>query len=95
MGAAVLERARSIFQPNLPEEFGWVDWLDKEHLRLFAGELHDALQRAAGDEEFEELLDAWKATAEMDHSPELQREIERNRRGRFVPADEWPKQSIA
>jgi len=90
MGAAVLERAEEIFAAELPEEFGWVAWLTPANLRVFAGELLAAARRGASDEDVRELLDGWQATAELDHSPEAQVQIERNRQsGRWAPVDEW------
>jgi hypothetical protein len=90
MGAAVLKRAEAIFSEKLPEEFGWVAWLTPENLRIFAGELLAAARRGDSDDDAHELLDGWQATAELDHSPEAQDQIERNRQsGRWAPVDEW------
>ena len=93
MGALLLERAKNeIFRTDaLSEEFGWIAWLTPTHLRLFAGEFLQAAESAKQDDvSISELLDAWKATAEVDASPEVQKEIERNRASaRFASVDEW------
>jgi hypothetical protein len=60
-------------------------------MRLFAVELNAALADPA-PEKLAALLDSWRATAELDHSPEAQETMQRNRtQGRFAPVDEWLK----
>lgn len=91
MGAVSLaEFARELFtRDEIPEELGWIAWLSPSHLRLFAGELYAATQANAGAEAIAALLDSWKATAELDSSPAVRAQIERNREHRFVSVDEW------
>ena len=88
--ADLQEQARALFaEDDLPEELGWVAWLSSRHMRLFAVDLNAALASPSVDE-LTALFESWRATAELDHSPELQEQIERNRRsGRFAPVDEW------
>lgn len=84
------ERARELFsEDRLPEGFGWVAWLTPRHMRLFAVELNAALADPS-PEKLAALLDSWRATAELDHAPEAQEIMQRNRaQGRFAPVDEW------
>ncbi len=88
--ASLPDKARELFaEDDLPEEFGWVAWLSPRHMRLFAVELNAALA-APSVEKLTTLLDSWRATAEVDRSPEVQQTIERNRAsGRFAPVDKW------
>jgi hypothetical protein len=84
------EKARELFvRDEIPEDLGWITWLTPSHLRLFSGEVYAATQAGASNEEMAELLDSWKATAELDHSPELLEQLERNRGRNFMTADEW------
>lgn len=85
--------ARDFFSEEaLPPSFEWVSWLSQLHQRLFAVELNAALAAREPDPfELADLIDAWKATADMDRSPQLRAMIERNRNGRFESADEWLK----
>lgn len=79
-------------EDELPEEFGWIVWLTPSHQRLFAGEVYAAWKSQAPREDVTELFSRWQATAELDHSPEVQARIERNRKyGRFTSVDEWLK----
>lgn len=88
---ALRELARTALTGDeLPDEIGWVEWLSSRHQRLFAIELRDALENADAAE-LEEFLDAWKATAEIDHSPEIRSVLESNRGRDFERRDEWPK----
>src|SRR5665213_193017 len=89
--ARLRERAETIFtQDELPAEFGWIAWLTPSHQRLFAGEFYVAWKSNASESEIVELLDAWQATAELDQSPEVREQIERNRAStRWAPVDEW------
>ena len=67
-------------QSELPEAFGWVEFLSPVHLRLFAVEVSDALKEAmlTGDlTRFIAIVEDWEATAEMDASPEVWAEITR------------------
>lgn len=89
MASALSLRAETIFHEDLPDEFGWVEWLAKDHLRMFAGELMEALRQTAGDEAIEALLDSWRATAELDNAPGIREAIERNRSGQFERVDAW------
>jgi hypothetical protein len=57
-------------------------------MRLFAIELNAALA-APTPGKLRALLESWEATAELDHSAEIQAQLERNRRRRPVPVDEW------
>lgn len=95
MGATVQwpEKAEQFFaEDKLPEEFGWITWLSPSHQRLFAGEIYAAWKSRLPEDEVAELLARWQATAELDHSPEVQGQIERNRRsGRFTSVEEWLK----
>lgn len=78
-------------EDKLPERFGWIRWLTPSHQRLFAGEFYClACKKGTSEAELLRLLDAWKATAELDHSPEVREQIERNRKStRWASADEW------
>ncbi len=87
------QRARALFQDDtLPAGFEWVDWLTARHMRLFAVELNAALANP-NSENVQELLDAWAATAELDHAPDVQEAIARNRQGPFKPIGQpWANQ---
>lgn len=91
--ASLATDARDFFSEDaLPPSLEWVSSLSPRHLRLFAVELNAALAAREPDPyALEELIDSWKATAEMDSSPELRATIEGNRKGRFESADEWLK----
>lgn len=86
-----LVKARAFFvEDELPEEFGWFAWLTPEHQRMFRGELYDAALGRASGQQLLALIDAWTATAELDHSPETRDRLARNwASGRFAPVDEW------
>ncbi len=84
-------KARELFtEDDFPKGFEWVGWLSARHIMLFAVELNAALADP-DPERVQAMLDSWKATAELDQSPELRAEIASNRAGRFVSADEWLK----
>ncbi len=83
------EKARELFtEDTLPEELGWIAWLTPRHMRLFAVELSAALA-SPSPAKLATLFESWQATAEMDHSPETQAKVERNRAKRFVSVDKW------
>lgn len=83
------DQARAILAADeLPEDFGWVEWLTPRHMRLFAIELNAALA-APSTEKLLALLEAWQATAEMDQSPVTQQEILRNRGRSAESVDAW------
>ena len=92
MAAQLLDQAKGLFQTDeLPEALGWVSWLSESHQRLLAGELYAALTAGESEGSVAELLDAWKATAELDHAPGVRDQLERNRtRNRWSSVDEWP-----
>lgn len=90
VAARLTESAAAFFaEEELPEDLGWADWLFPVHLRLFTGELYAAICFDATPEEIAALIDSWKGTAEMDHSPATREHIERNRDRRFTTVDEW------
>jgi hypothetical protein len=78
---------------SVAEGFGWIAWLTPSHARLFAGELHTAMRDHASSAVLQELIEEWIATAELDHSPGTQKDLERNRvSDRFASLDaEWLK----
>lgn len=53
--------------PDTDLDFGWYEWLSIANRATFTRELN-------------EFLEAWKATAELDHDPEVIAAIERNRK---------------
>ena len=67
----------------------WVAWLAPAHYSLFMAEVAQAAMAKAPREEMAGLLDAWRATAELDHAPDVQKQIERNRGLKFLTVDEW------
>ena len=69
-------------EPVLPESLGWAQDLAPVHLRLFAVELSDALKGAMLTTDLSRLVNLvedWEATAEVDASPEIQAELEREK----------------
>jgi hypothetical protein len=92
----IVDSARTLFlSDELPEEFAWVDLLTPRHMRLFAVELNAALA-SPSTEALNELLDGWKATAELDAVPELQKQINQRRSSTgFRSVSEWPNQRTA
>lgn len=91
MVATLQREAEKLYsQDSIPEEFGWIVWLSPGNQRLFAGELYAALQRKASDDEFSEMVDAWKATAELEHDVQAKSRIEQNRQSsQWASADQW------
>jgi len=70
------QRATRFFKAErLPKGFEWVEMLTPLNYRLFVIDLYGALAKVAIHEEsadsIVQLLDDWKATAEVDTNPEL------------------------
>jgi hypothetical protein len=89
---ATLERpkAKEFFEKEeLSDEIAWAAWLSPVHRRVFAGELWQLLAADAPDEAFEAFMSEWRATAELDRSPEVLEEIDRNRARALESVDEW------
>ena len=93
---ATLSRDAATFfsEDQLPEELGWVHWLSPSHQRLFAGELYAALRNPqVTDQELANILDAWRATAELDHDREAYAKLESNlKRTTWASVDKWMSQ---
>lgn len=63
-----------------PESLAWVSDLSALHLRQFVVELSDALKRAImhrDDTELLEVIDEWRATADLDAAPDVQAAVRR------------------
>ena len=67
----------------------WVTWLSPSEYTLFVEELVQAGREKASQTTLSELLDAWRATAELEHAPDVRAQIEWNRGRRFMMVDEW------
>ena len=90
MGVMLSERARALTRDaTLPPEFAWVEWLSPSNLRIFGAEVSAALERGRSQAELALLLDEWKATAELDHAPEVRDHLARNADRQFESLDEW------
>ena len=76
-------------EDKLPEELGWIALLTPSHQRLFAGEVYAAATSGSSPKEIIELIDSWKATAELDGAPDVLAQIERNRSRQFLTEEEW------
>jgi len=73
---AVKNRATRFFRAeDLPKGFEWVRMLTPLNYRLFIIDLYEALAKVAihegSPDSIIQLLDDWKATAEVDTNPEL------------------------
>ena len=93
MGSSLLthQKAARLFAEDKPAPgLEWVTWLRPHHMRLFAVELHETLSNPS-PERLAQLLEAWEATAELDRTPDVQRQLERNRSAQFDSIDEWLK----
>lgn len=76
----IREKAQEFFRSEkLPRGFEWVEYLSPLHLRLFVVDLHKALANALiheGDSEtLVQVIEDWKATAEVDADPELSQRL--------------------
>jgi hypothetical protein len=93
VSALLQEKARDFFvEDKIPEDLGWIAWLSPEHLHLFRSELFAAARANMSEDELMVVVESWQATAELDHSPEAQLELERNRAStRFASVDAWLK----
>jgi len=64
---------------RLPDDFGWLRHFATHHIAQFFNELFDALRRSLETGDWAGVTDAienWKATAEIEASPELHDAIE-------------------
>ncbi len=78
LGTELLKRARdSAAIADLPEDFRWALWFSPENLRAFRGAISAALSEQLSDEAANEMLEDWRATAELDAAPEALAEIRR------------------
>jgi len=73
--AAKKKATRFFRTEGLPKGFEWVEMLNPLNYRLFVIDLYEALAKVAIHEasadSIVELLDDWKATAEVDTNPQL------------------------
>jgi len=63
---------------QLPDDFGWLRHFEAHHIAQFFSELLDALRQSleTGDwTGISEVIENWKATAEIEASPELREAI--------------------
>ena len=67
----------------------WVTWLAPSDYTLFVEELVRAGGEKATQATLAELLDAWRATAELEHAPDVRAHIELNQGRRYMTVDEW------
>ena len=85
MGALLLDRAReSVAGDTIPEEFGWIALLTPGNLKAFETDLARAKATNLSNEAVVELLGDWRATAELDGSPEALREIRREKKHQSI-----------
>ena len=91
MGASILERARETAEAAqaLPVELRWVLALSPGNLAMFREAVVAALQQPLSDHEARVFLDDWRATAEMDASPETVAELRRPKH--FRPLSDFIK----
>ena len=63
---------------HLPEDFGWLRHFEAHHIAQFFNELLDALRRSLETGDWAgvtEVIESWKATAEIEASPELREAV--------------------
>lgn len=75
MGTELLERAAAA--ADVPEEFRWVLSLSTGNFRAFRAAITTARNSHLSDAAVVQLLEDWRATAELDAAPEVQAEIRR------------------
>ncbi|MCP4546818.1 MAG: hypothetical protein GY835_10185 [bacterium] len=84
VGKMSLPRAGGQMSPfSLPQDFAWLRQLSSEEIAEFLSELLDTVNRACVDQEWSlvaQVLESWKATAEIEADPELKAEIEQGLR---------------
>ncbi len=86
---AARSHPRAFEDDEIAEEFSWIEMLSPRSTRCFYGEVYAAATSGMSGAELDQLLGEWKATAELEASPKIMEQIERNRGRRFLTEEEW------